>query len=90
MTSALPATTEFIKLERKGPVLFVWLNRPETRNALVGGMGQELRDTFVALKGARDIRVVVLRGAGGTFCAGGDLKNFNAASSRWRPANTMR
>ncbi len=34
----LPQTPEFIKLERKGPVLYVWLNKPETRNALVGAM----------------------------------------------------
>ena len=85
MTGALPAKCDFIKLERKGPVLYVWLNRPDTRNALVAGMGQELRDTFAALKDMRDVRVVVLRGAGGTFCAGGDLKNFNAASKPLAP-----
>ena len=85
MSAALPANPEFIKLERKGPVLYVWLNKPETKNALVGGMGQELRDTFAALKTMPDVRVVVLRGAGGTFCAGGDLKNFNAASKPLAP-----
>ncbi|MDE2364496.1 MAG: enoyl-CoA hydratase/isomerase family protein [Hyphomicrobiales bacterium] len=83
--SALPESPEFIKLERKGPVLFVWLNKPETRNALVAGMGEELRQTFTALKTMPDVRVVVLRGAGGTFCAGGDLKNFNAASKPLAP-----
>ena len=40
--SGLPSNPEFIKLERKGPVLYVWLNKPETRNALVGGMGEEI------------------------------------------------
>jgi isohexenylglutaconyl-CoA hydratase len=85
MSAALPANPEFIKLERKGPVLYVWLNKPETKNALVGGMGQELRDTFQALTSMPEVRVAVLRGAGGTFCAGGDLKNFNAASKPLAP-----
>lgn len=83
--AGLPQNTEFIRLDRNGPVLYVWLNRPETRNALVSGMGQELRDTFGALQDMHDVRVVVLRGAGGTFCAGGDLKNFNAASKPLAP-----
>ncbi len=83
--AGLPQNAEFIRLDRNGPVLYVWLNKPETRNALVGGMGQELRDTFAALQDMHDVRVVVLRGAGGTFCAGGDLKNFNAASKPLAP-----
>lgn len=85
MTGALPSNPEFLKLERKGPALYVWLNKPDTRNALVAGMGEELRQTFTALQAQPDIRVVVLRGAGGTFCAGGDLKNFNAASKPLAP-----
>jgi isohexenylglutaconyl-CoA hydratase len=85
MSVGLPTNPEFIKLERKGPVLYVWLDKPETRNALVGGMGKELTETFTALKYMPDIRVAVLRGAGGTFCAGGDLKNFQAASKPLAP-----
>lgn len=85
MTTNLPTQTSFIRLECVGPVLYVWLNKPETRNALVAGMGEELRDTFVALRKNRDIRVVVLRGAGRTFCAGGDIKGFNAASKPLAP-----
>lgn len=81
----LPQTTEFIKLERKGPVLYVWLNKPEMRNALVAGMGDELFATFSALKDMPDVRVVILRGAGGTFCAGGDIKGFAAASKPLAP-----
>ena len=83
--AALPENPEFIKLERKGPVLYVWLNRPDARNALVAGMGAELRQTFDALPAMHDVRVVVLRGAGGTFCAGGDIKGFNAASKPLAP-----
>lgn len=76
----LPSATEHIKLTRDGPVLTVLLNRPEARNALSATMSSELLATFQALQDDKDIRVVVLRGAGGNFCAGGDIKNFNAAS----------
>jgi isohexenylglutaconyl-CoA hydratase len=81
--SALPATPEDIALVQDGPVLHVTLNRPQARNALSATMSAELLATFEALQTDRHIRVVVLRGAGGNFCAGGDIKNF-AASSRPR------
>ncbi len=79
--TVLPTSPEHIALTRDGPVLTVLLNRPEARNALSATMSAELRATFEALRNMPDIRVVVLRGAGGTFCAGGDIKNFSAASA---------
>lgn len=78
--SSLPAATEHITLTQDGPVLTILLNRPEARNALSATMSAELLATFEALRDNTDIRVVVLRGAGGNFCAGGDIKNFNAVS----------
>jgi enoyl-CoA hydratase/carnithine racemase len=54
-------------------VATVTLNRPERKNALTFESYDELRDTFRALKGARQVKVVVLRGAGGNFCSGGDV-----------------
>ena len=71
----LPATAH-IKLEAHGPVLRIWLNRPELRNAMSGQMVREILATFAAIGEDRGIRVVVLRGAGGSFCAGADLKNL--------------
>ncbi len=68
--------TAHIKLEAQGPVLRLWLNRPESRNALSGRMVQEISATFEAIRDDRSVRVVVLRGAGGTFCAGADIKNM--------------
>ena len=68
-----------IKLEQRGPVLHLWLNRPEVRNALSAQMAQEILATFAAIADDPSVRVVVLRGAGGTFCAGADLKNLAAA-----------
>jgi len=54
-------------------VATVTLNRPERKNPLTFESYDELRDTFHALKHARAVRVVVLRGAGGNFCSGGDV-----------------
>ncbi len=65
-----------------GPVATVTLNRPEARNALSMAMVEELLRCFTALRedACRDVRVVVLRAAGETFCAGGDLRDMSAAS----------
>jgi isohexenylglutaconyl-CoA hydratase len=65
-----------LKLENS--VLEVTLNRPETRNAMSLGMVADLNSVFDALTGAAEIRVVILRGAGGNFCAGADLKEMMA------------
>lgn len=62
-----------LRLERDGPVARLVLARPERRNALTHAMMIELEAAFTALREDRDCRVVVLRGAGGHFCAGGDL-----------------
>ena len=49
------------------------LNRPERKNPLTLGAYAELRDLFRALELATDVKVVVLTGAGGNFCSGGDV-----------------
>jgi enoyl-CoA hydratase/carnithine racemase len=51
----------------------VTLNRPERKNPLTFDSYAELRDLFSQLKYARDVTVVVLTGAGGNFCSGGDV-----------------
>ncbi|GAB3306644.1 enoyl-CoA hydratase/isomerase family protein [Haliea atlantica] len=62
-----------VRLEQNGPVLTITLNRPEVRNAINAAMSEELNEVLQLLHGTEEIRVVVLRGAGGNFCAGGDL-----------------
>ena len=57
----------------EGGVATVTLNRPERKNPLTFESYDELRDTFHALKRARAVKVVVLCGAGGNFCSGGDV-----------------
>jgi enoyl-CoA hydratase len=61
-------------VERHGHVLVVTMNRPEARNALSGPMMAIMRDAWDEVDRDPDIRVAVLTGAGGAFCAGADLK----------------
>jgi enoyl-CoA hydratase/carnithine racemase len=57
----------------KDCVATVTLNRPERKNPLTFESYNELRDLFWQLKHTRHVKVVVLRGAGGNFCSGGDV-----------------
>jgi len=63
-----------IETMSEGSVLTIWLNRADRRNAINGPMVDELIDCLSAASADDDIRVVVLRGRGDYFCAGGDLK----------------
>jgi isohexenylglutaconyl-CoA hydratase len=67
---------ETLIVVRDGPVVKIAMNRPEARNALSPGMVRELTQAFQEAREDAGIRVVVLTGAGGTFCAGGDLKGM--------------
>lgn len=61
-------------VEEDGPVMRVTLNRPDQLNALDPALVDAVRELFVSLYWRRDIRVVLLKGAGRAFCAGLDLK----------------
>jgi enoyl-CoA hydratase/carnithine racemase len=67
-------------VEREGHTLIVTMNRPEARNALSGEMMQIMSEAWDEVNSNPDIRVAVLTGAGGHFCAGADLKGFAASS----------
>jgi isohexenylglutaconyl-CoA hydratase len=69
-------------LRDEGGVLTVTLNRPEQRNAMSLAMVLELRQALAAAEADGRTRVLVLRGAGGHFCAGADLKDMAAARAR--------
>ncbi len=62
--------------ERRGHVALVTMNRPEAKNALSSEMLVRMYDAWVEISENPDIRVAILTGAGGTFCAGMDLKAF--------------
>ena len=61
-------------VEASGAVATVTLNRPSCRNAVDGPTANLLREAFVAFEADDALRVLVLTGAGGQFCAGADLK----------------
>ena len=73
---------ETLALRRDGPVLHVTLQRPEVRNAMSIAMVRELRVVLAQQETGSSTRVIVLRGAGGHFCAGADLRDLAAARAQ--------
>jgi enoyl-CoA hydratase len=63
-----------VRYEIDGPVVVVTIDRPEVRNAVDGPTADALADAFRRFEGDASLAVAVLTGAGGTFCAGADLK----------------
>lgn len=72
----------------KNSIVYVVLNRPEVRNAFHPGMIAEITETFLKLSKRKDLRAIVLRGAGKAFCAGADLNwmkemvNYNSKENQ--------
>lgn len=70
-------------------VAVITMNRPERRNAMTDAMLNGLAVALADVESASDVRCVVLTGAGGAFCAGGDVKGFaegggaGAAEGSW-------
>ena len=62
-----------IQIERKAAAAWVWLNRPEVRNAFNDVMIGELTETLLTLGEDPSVKVLVLAGRGPTFCAGADI-----------------
>jgi len=69
-----------VRVERAGAVSTIVLDRPERRNAVDAETARQLADAFRAFEADDTARVAVLWGAGGTFCAGADLKAIAQAS----------
>jgi 2-(1,2-epoxy-1,2-dihydrophenyl)acetyl-CoA isomerase len=65
---------ELVLVERDGPVVELILNRPERKNAIVQGLAVALRDAIKTASTDPEVGAIVLRGAGGAFCSGMDLK----------------
>jgi enoyl-CoA hydratase len=63
-----------IRMERSGMVATIVIDRPEARNAVDGPAAHALVDAFRQFEADDSLRVAVLWGAGGVFCAGADLK----------------
>jgi len=63
-----------VRATRQGPVITISIDRPEARNAVDGPTAEALARAFGDFDAEADSAVAVLTGAGGTFCAGADLK----------------
>ena len=80
MSTTLPECQTLL-LRREGWRLHVTLNRPAARNAMSFAMVAEMTALFTALADDHSLRAIILRGAAGNFCAGGDIKDMAAARS---------
>lgn len=67
-----------VNVGRDGRVAVLELNRPRSKNSLNTALLEELNTELTTLRDDVDVRAVVLTGAGGTFCAGADITEFDA------------
>ncbi len=70
-----------VRLDQDGAVAVVTLDRPDRRNAFTMAMRGEIADMFGALTEDRDVRAIVLTGAGGHFCSGADTSEMGASDT---------
>ena len=75
--------------EISGKVAIITLNRPERKNPLTFESYAELRDLFRDLNYANDVKAVVIAGAGGNFCSGGDVHEIIGPLVRMQEADDM-
>src|SRR5215469_1787716 len=74
--------TPHLLVEREGPVVVVTMNRPERRNAFSSEMLARMAEAWRMIDVEECVRVAILTGAGGTFCAGADLKAMAGGQQR--------
>lgn len=67
-------TQQQVQMHRQGPVAVITINRPERRNAVDRSTAEALHEAFLAFEADSGAAVAVLTGAGGSFCAGADLR----------------
>ncbi len=77
-------SSEDLLFELKDHVAVITLNRPAQRNAISQAMSRELTEYLQRVREDDDIRVAIITGAGGTFCAGADLKERAASGGERR------
>jgi isohexenylglutaconyl-CoA hydratase len=83
--SILPVCQTLL-LELHNGVLHITLNRPDSRNAMSLQMVAELRAVLAAVRDDRQVRALVIGGAGGHFCAGADIKDMANARAQGQTA----
>lgn len=78
-----------IKFSVVDHVATLTLNRPEKRNAFDAAMRRELADIVSAVRRDREIKVLIIGGAGGAFCAGGDINTMTSDNSAEQARDRM-
>ncbi len=73
----------------EGKVGVVTLNRPERKNPLTFESYAELRDFFLNLSKEKDVKAIVITGAGGNFCSGGDVHEIIGPLTRMQPPQLL-
>ena len=73
-----------------GGVTTLTMNRPQARNAMTGEIVQGLLEALPRLAQDSNVRCIVLTGAGGAFCAGGDVKGFASGGGGAAPSHEER
>ncbi|MHA3099241.1 enoyl-CoA hydratase/isomerase family protein [Acinetobacter brisouii] len=84
---------QFLQLEYRDQVAYIWLNRPELHNAFNTQVIEELHHCFIQLNERDDVRVVILAGRGKSFSAGADLnwmKHAGQASQAENEADALK
>ena len=81
MATVAERTYRHILVERRDGVAVITMNRPEKRNALSVAHMEELTDAFQQAGQDREVAVVILRGAGPSFCAGHDLNELTGCDA---------
>ncbi len=81
----MSAEEQAILTERRGPILVVTINRPQARNAFNSTAAMQMNAAMDLLEEDDSLFMGVITGAGGTFCAGQDLKEAASGKPRQRP-----
>lgn len=75
--------------EVDGKIATITLNRPERKNPLTFDSYGELRDLFRDLRYSKEVKVIIVKGAGGNFCSGGDVHEIIGPLVRMQEADDM-
>jgi enoyl-CoA hydratase/carnithine racemase len=81
---------ELLKVERRDNFATITLNRPEKRNALNEPLMKALDEAITSFEDDKEIRAVIIRGAGGSFCSGIDLAEAERLEGGHSPVNIER
>ena len=80
-SKAADAPTDEVLTERVDHVLKLTLNRPERMNSIGGGLLDRLSELFLEAEHDRNVRVILITGAGKAFCSGLDLKDVSSGKT---------